>query len=118
MQDWICSFCIKRVLSFYKVRYLHTLDSLNHNENEIIEYQYKHLGILKKHHCYTSAAHVNTQSLPSSFYESPYMMKKYKFDIVALSETWLKSNKTQLDFVQYLQVDGYKSEFKNRESKS
>ena len=108
MQDWICSFCIKRVLSFYKVRYLHTLDSLNHNENEIIEYQNKHLGILKKHHCYTSAAHVNTQSLPSSFYESPYMMNKYKFDIV---ETWL-------DFVQYLQVDGYKSEFKNRESKS
>ena len=90
------------------MRYLHTLDSLNHNENEIIEYQNKHLGVLKKHHCYTSAAHVNTQSLPSSFYESPYMMNKYKFDIV---ETWL-------DFVQYLQVDGYKSEFKNRESKS
>ena len=43
------------------------------------------------------------------------MMNKYKFGIV---ETWLKSNKTQLDFVQYLQVDGYKSEFKNRESKS
>ena len=36
------------------------------------------------------------------------MMNKYKFDIV---EAWL-------DFVQYLQVDGYKSEFKNRESKS
>ena len=40
------------------------------------------------------------------------MMNKYKFDIVALSETRLK-NKTQLEYVQ---IDGYKSEFKNRES--
>ena len=43
------------------------------------------------------------------------MMSKYKFDIVALSETWLENNKTQL---KYVQIDGYKSEFKNRESKS
>ena len=43
------------------------------------------------------------------------MMNKYKFDIVALSETWLKNNKTQLEYVQ---IDGYKSEFKNRDSKS
>ena len=43
------------------------------------------------------------------------MMNKYKFDIVALSEIWLKNNKTQLEYVQ---IDGYKSEFKNREPKS
>ena len=43
------------------------------------------------------------------------MMNKYKFDIVALSEIWLKNNKTQLEYVQ---IDSYKSEFKNRESKS
>ena len=41
-------------------------------------------------------------------------MNKYKFDIAVLSETWLKNNKTQLEYVQ---IDGYKSEFKNRESK-
>ena len=43
------------------------------------------------------------------------MMSKCKFDTVALSETWLKNNKTQLEYVQ---IDGYKSEFKIRESKS
>ena len=43
------------------------------------------------------------------------MMKKYKFGIVALSESWLKSNKTQLEYVQ---TDDYKSELKNRESES
>ena len=37
-----------------------------------------------------------TQNLPSSFDEFSYMMNKYKFDIVALSETWVKNNKTQL----------------------
>ena len=42
-------------------------------------------------------------------------MNKYKFDIVALSETWLKNNKTQLEYVQ---SDGYRSEYKNRDSKS
>ena len=62
-----------------------------------------------------SVANLNTQSLPPLFDEFSYMMNKYKFDIVALSETWLKNNKTQLEYVQ---IDGYKSEFKNRESKS
>ena len=33
----------------------------------------------------------------------------------SISETWLKNNKTQFEYVQ---IDSYKSEFKNRESKS
>ena len=42
------------------------------------------------------------------------MINKCKFAIVALSVNWLKNNKTQLEYVQN---DGYKSEFKYRESK-
>ena len=42
------------------------------------------------------------------------MMGRCKFDIVALSETWLKDIKSQLEYV----LDGCKSKFKNRESKS
>ena len=34
------------------------------------------------------------------------MMNRYKFDIVAVSETWLKDNKTQLEYVQ---INGYSS---------
>ena len=37
------------------------------------------------------------------------MMNKYKFEIVTLSETWLKINKTQL---KHVQIDGYESKFK------
>ena len=115
MQDWICLFCIQSVLHFYKSRDLHTLDSSIQNEYRTIKYQNKHPHVLKKHHCYTTMAHLNTHSLPSLFDEFSYMMNKYKVDIVALSETWLKNNKTQLEYVQ---IDGYKSEFKNRGSKS
>ena len=96
------------------MRNLHTLDSSVYNQYETIEYQNKHLNV-KKHQCYISVANLITQSLPPLSDEFSYMMNKYKFDIVALSETWLKNNKTQLE---YAQIDGYKSEFKNRESKS
>ena len=41
-------------------------------------------------------------------------MNKYKFHYVALSKTWLKNNKTHLD---YIQIGDYISEFKNRELK-
>ena len=86
MQDWIFSFCIQSILLFYKVR-----DSSIRNKYENTEYQNKHLDVLKKHHCYTSLAHLNTQSLSSSFDKFSDMMNKYKFDVVALSETWLKN---------------------------
>ena len=99
MQDRICLFCVQNVLPFYEVRDLHTLNSSIFNEYQTIEYQNKHLDILKKHHCYTSVAHLNTQSIPLSFNEFSYMMSKCKFDIVALNETWLKNNKTQLEYV-------------------
>ena len=36
----------------------------------------------------------NTQSLLYSFDEFSLMMNRYQFDIVAVSETWLKDNKT------------------------
>ena len=94
------------------------LDSSIHNKYETVEYQNKHLDVLKKHQCYTSTIHLNThQHLPSTsiFDEFSCMINKYKFNIVALSETWLKNSKTQLE---YLQIDGYKSEFKNRGSES
>ena len=96
------------------MRELHTLDSSIHNECETIVYQNKKIEVLKKHHCDTSVAHLNTQRLQSSFGKFSYMMNKYNFDTVALSETWLKNNKTQLEYVQ---IDGYTSKFKNRESK-
>ena len=49
-----------------------------------------------------SIAHLNTH---------PMFLHIYYFDIMTLSETWLKNNKHMLEYVQ---VDGYNSEFINR----
>ena len=42
-------------------------------------------------------------------------MDRYQFEIVAVRETWLKDSKTQLEYVQ---INGYSSVWKNRESKT
>ena len=72
------------------------------------------INLLSKHQSDASVAHINTQSLPSSFDEFSLMMNRYQFDIVAVSETWLK-DKTQLEYVQ---INGYSSIWKKRESKT
>ena len=41
------------------------------------------------------------------------MMNRYQFDIVAVSQAWLKDNKTQLEYVQ---INGYSSVWEIRES--
>ena len=60
--------------------------------------------MLSKHRCYTLVAHINTQSLPSSFDGFSLMMTRYQFDILAVSEAWLKDNKIQLE---HLQINRY-----------
>ena len=54
-----------------------------------------HIESLKHHHRHISIAHLNTQSLASTFDAFHLMLENHKFDIVALSETWLKDNKHQ-----------------------
>ena len=104
---------IQSTLPLSKVRDLHVLDSSLINEG--MEYQNEQINMLSKHRCYTSVAHINTQILPSFFDVFSLMMNRYKFDIVAVTETQLKANKTQLEYVQ---INGYSSVWKNRESKT
>ena len=42
-------------------------------------------------------------------------MNRYQLDIVAVRKTWLKDNKTQ---VEYIQINGHSSVWKNRESRT
>ena len=71
----MCSTCIQSTLPFSKVRDLHVLDSSL--INEAVEHQDQHIDMLSKHRCYTSVAHINTQSLPPSFDEFSIMMNRY-----------------------------------------
>ena len=73
-----------------------------------------HIESLKHHHRHISIAHLNTQSLASTFDAFQLMLENHKFDIVTLSETWLKDKKHQYEYVQ---IPGYNTVFRNRENK-
>ena len=57
--------------------------------------------------------HVNTQSMCSTFNEFQLTVESYPLDILTLSKTWLKEN---LLLMQYVQLPGYVTEFRNREN--
>ena len=47
---------------------------------------------LKNHQKYISIAHINCQSILSTFDKFAIMLKSYEFDIICLSETRLTNN--------------------------
>ena len=49
---------------------------------------------LKKH-----IRHLNTKSMVSMYYVFQFMVHETKFDIITLSETWLKNEKHLLEYV-------------------
>ena len=59
-----------------------------------------------------SIAHLHTQAICSTIDEFTYMLNTQRFDIITLSETWLKDNPHLLDYVK---IDGYEVKFRNRE---
>ncbi len=56
--------------------------------------------------------HLNTQSMTSTFDELLLVIRTYGFDVVTLSETWLKDNPQLL---RHVSIPGYGQEFRNRE---
>ena len=129
INDWICTSCLHTVLPYYKERIKKTkktnkkkpffnqidLDtSVQSTSSQDSEHINQHLDILKQHKCHTSIAHINVQSLLSTFDAFSLMMNTYNFDIVALSETWLKESH---HLQNYVQINVYNATFKNRENK-
>ena len=107
-ESWTRNDCLFHVLPFKN--YDDTIDetlAVNVSPKNINTH---HIESLKHHHRHISIAHLNTQSL-DTFH---LMSENHKFDIVALSETWLKDNKHQYEYVQ---IAGYNTVFRNRENK-
>ena len=61
-----------------------------------------------------SIAHLNTQCLSSTFDEFHVMLNEYQFDIITMSETWLKDNQKLLDYVD---IPGHNLKYANRDDK-
>ena len=62
----------------------------------------------------TSIPNLNTQCLSLTFYEFHVMLNEYQFDIITMSETWLKDNQKLLD---YIDIPVYILEYAHRDNK-
>lgn len=112
--NWTCSNCILSELFFYNVKDLITLDSSLIEENfdtTSIDLD-PHLDELTTRQRQLSFMHLNTQCMTSTFDELLLVIQRYGFDMVTLSETWLKDNPELLNHVS---IPGYVNEFRNRD---
>ena len=74
----------------YKLQYNRRnldFDSTVADEATILQTNNYHIETLKNYQKYTSIAHINSQSILSTFDEFAVMLKSYEFDIITFSET-------------------------------
>ena len=71
-----------------------------------------HLDALVERQQQLSFMHLNTQSMTTTFDDLCHIIQRYEFDVVKLSETWLKDNPQLLSHVF---IPGYANEFRNRD---
>ena len=109
--EFTCNNCTHCVLPFHSCRDFNTdHDTSNHNEPS--NTNDTHLEALRKGSNNLKLVHLNTQSLVSSFNEFLLTFDKYKFDLITMSETWLKDNDHLLSYVN---VPGYDLLYNNRD---
>ena len=92
---WTCSKCYFRELPFAFLRDIE--DDENTDLPSSATYHVNiHAEKLKEYHKYLSIAHLNTQSMSSTFDEFQVLINENQFDTVTLFETWLRDNKNLL----------------------
>ena len=110
---WTCNKCLHRVLPFFKssslandICNLDTYTELENTANSDISNQLgtinRDITALNEHRNHTSIAHLNAQCLSTSIDKFNVKLNTYGFDILSISETWLKENKDLIDYVQIL----------------
>ena len=83
---------------------------LNKKELAVDNYINTHATKLQELKTHISTCHLNTQSMTSAFDEFQFMVNESKFDIITLSERWLKNDKHLLEYVNF---PGYKFSYRN-----
>ena len=115
---WTCSHCVLSNMPYHTVR---DLDEVFNDNTNIYTQGYEvaepidiHLQRLQQYSTHTSILHLNTQSVCSTFDEFYAMCKIYQYDIITLSETWLKDNHY---LIEHVQMPGYELDYRNRNDK-
>ena len=108
-QYYTCGNCLFNELPFKNSNLQHLDKSINLEDST----ECQHKVIIENNSKNLSIAHLHTQSLCSTYDELSVLLHTC-FNIMTLSETWLKNNKHMLEYVQ---IEGYNSEFINREGR-
>ena len=106
METWSCRACTLGELPLYHQDVL----PLNKKELAVDNYINTHTTKLQELKTHISTCHLNTQSMTSAFDEFQFMVNESKFDIITLSERWLKNDKHLLEYVNF---PGYKFSYRN-----
>ena len=85
-------------------------DELGSNIKSDANYTNEHLEKLDELKKHISICHLNTQSMSSTFDEFQLMINQTRFDVIAISETWLKNGKHLLEYVR---LPGYEFAYRN-----
>jgi exonuclease III len=113
-----CSACSNMILlselPFYKCRPVSPVYSTPNDQVDLNQsgHSDKHLEIYKSNSKHLSVMHLNTQCMTSTFGALSILINDYHFDIVTLSETWLKDNPLLL---QHVSMPGYQLCYNNRD---
>lgn len=85
-------------------------------DQEIAQQHHQDLQLekLNKNRNLFSIAHLNTQSMVSTFDEFKLFVNRYDFDVITLTETWLKNNPF---LVEYVKIEGYTMYYHNQDNK-
>ena len=110
---WTCPNCTLPELPFFHSNELVDMPSIYENTSVLDSTLDPHRDAIAMRPKQVSFMHLNTQSMTSTFDELLITVQDYGFDIITLSETWLKDNKHLLDHVS---SPGYVNEFRNRDS--
>ena len=108
VEDWLCSLCLPSVFPFSGIRDLTTFDDDELNQHV------EALRKLDENRNFLSLVQLNTQSMVSSFDEFAIFANKHSFDIIAVTETWLKNDPNLLEYVK---IDGYNMQYNNRDGR-
>ena len=108
VEDWLCSLCLPSVFPFSGIRDLSTFDDDELNQHV------EALRKLDENRNLLSLVQLNTQSMVSSFDEFAIFANKHSFDIIAVTETWLKNDPNLLEYVK---IDGYNMHYNNRDGR-
>ena len=113
---WTCPCCAFTALPFCHADFSDSAipdsDMPGTDAIDALQFANEHLSALQERSNQLKVLHINTQSMVSTSDKLLVTMNAYPFDVVAMSETWLKDYPHLLSYVN---IPGYCSIFKNHD---